>query len=84
MAIIGDINAHTSTIFSDEVLYFYDRFELVISDVIILTCDLFMHVSEAHATTSWLGHAICSKDMHTLISILFSFQIRLPLPITYH
>ena len=39
---------------------------------------LYTHVSDAHGTTSWLDHVLCSQDMQTKlhsIAILFYFYL---------
>ena len=40
---------------------------LVLSDCNYYGCnsEMFTHVSDAHGTTSWLGHVLCSQDMQT-------------------
>ena len=61
------MNVNTKSMFDNELIKFCDRNELVISDITLLTRDSFTYVSEAHCTTSWLDHAICSRNIHSLI-----------------
>ena len=68
IAIIGDINANITSLFGNEITDFCDRLDLIVSDVKILSRDTFTHVSDAHGTTSWLDHGICSNYMHNLIN----------------
>ena len=65
IAIIGDFNAAIDTHFDVELQELCSNVSLVISD-----CDYygrtfgkFTHVSNAHGTTSWLDHVICSHNM---------------------
>ena len=68
IAIIGNINANTMTLFGDEIADFCDRLDVIISDVKLLSHDFFTHVSDAHGSTSWLDHGTCSNYMNNLIS----------------
>ena len=37
----------------------------------MLPYDSFTYVSDAHGSTSWLDHVVCSRDMPTLIKHVF-------------
>ena len=65
IAIVGDFNAALDTQFEAELQEFCNNLSLVISDCIFYgrTSGKFTHVSDAHGTTSWLDHVICSQDM---------------------
>ena len=64
-AIIGDFNAAIDTHFDVELQELCRNLSLVISDCDYYgrTSGKFTHVSDAHGTTSWLDHVICSHDM---------------------
>ena len=40
-------------------------------DITLLPYDSLTYVSVAHGSSIWLGHAICSRDMHNLIKYVF-------------
>ena len=65
IAIIGDFNAAIDTHFDVELQELCSNLSLVISDCDYYgrTSGKFTHVSNAHGTTSWLDHVICSHDM---------------------
>ena len=69
IAIIGDFNADVGTAFETELLSFCADRELIISDHDFFgrCSDKYTYVSDAHSTTSWLDHFICSYDLHTKI-----------------
>ena len=69
IAIIGDFNADVGTAFETELLSFCADRELIISDHDFFgrCSDKYTYVSDAHSTTSWLDHVICSYDLHTKI-----------------
>ena len=64
IAIVGDFNAAVSTSFKTELLALCESQNLVISDYQLLgrLSEQFTFVSDAHSTTSWLDHFICSHD----------------------
>ena len=67
IAIIGDFNADVGTAFETELLSFCADRELIISDHDFFgrCSDKYTYVSDAHSTTSWLDHFICSYDLPT-------------------
>ena len=74
VAIVVDINANRSTLFGVEIMDFQDRLDLIMSDAVLLSDDSFTCVSEAHGTTSWLDHGICSLFMHYLVNNILNFR----------
>ena len=73
IAIIGDFNAAVGTTFEDELLELCTHHKLIIADYEKYgrTSNQFTYVSDAHSTTSWLDHIICSFDFYSIISDLF-------------
>ena len=73
IAIIGDFNAAVGTTFEDELLELCTNHELIISDYEKYgrTSNQFTYVSDAHSTTSWLDHIICSFDFYSIILDIF-------------
>ena len=65
VAILGDFNAGIDTQFKAELRELCSNLDLVISDCDFYgsTSGMFTHVSNAHDSTSWLHHVICSRDM---------------------
>ena len=65
IAIIGDFNAAIDTHFDVELQELCSNVSLLISDCDYYgrTSGKFTHVSNAHGTTSWLDHVICSHNM---------------------
>ena len=73
--ILGDFNSAVDTPFESELLEFCSSYDLSISDYDRYGRDSgqFTYVSDAHSTTSWLDHIICSHDVKckmTAIEIL--------------
>ena len=66
LAVIGDFNAAVETNFERELLTFCTDRGRIISDYQFFgrVSDQFTYVSDAHGTTSWLDHFICSHDLH--------------------
>lgn len=83
IAVIGDFNAATDTVFYRELLRWCETFGMSISDMEFLGKDsgTFTYVSEAHQTTSWLDHILCSSDMHKMI---MDVSVSEPLPTSDH
>ena len=73
IAIIGDFNAAVGTTFEDELLELCTHHKLIIADYEKYgrTSNQFTYVSDAHSTTSWPDHIICSFDFYSMISDLF-------------
>ena len=72
VGIIGDFNAAVGTTFEGELLEVCTRHELIISDYEHFgrNSSQFTFVSDAHSTTSWLDHIICSFNLFTILSDL--------------
>ena len=64
IAIIGDFNAAVGTTFEDELLELCTHHKLIIAyyEKYGRTSNQFTYVSDAHSTTLWLDHIICSFD----------------------
>ena len=73
ISILGDFNAGPGTLFERELLELCTNHSLNISDYIILGrfSGTFTYVSDAHLTTSWLDHVICSHNMNLLVQNLY-------------
>ena len=65
VTILGDFNAVIDTQFEAELRELCSNLDLVVSDCDFYgrTSGMFTHVSNAHGSTSWLDHVICSRDM---------------------
>ena len=63
--ILGDFNSAVDTPFEEELLQFCSSYDLNISDYEFYGRDSgqFTYVSDAHSTTSWLDHIICSHGI---------------------
>ena len=83
IAIVGDFNAAIDTQFNVELQELCYNLSLVISDCNYYSRNsgMFTHVSDAHGTTSWLDHVLCSQDMQTK---LHSIAILVMLPSSDH
>ena len=87
VAIIGDFNAAVDTTFESELLELCTHHELIMSDYEYFgrRSSQFTFVSDAHSTTSWLDHIICSFNLFCILSNICILN-RLPThvaPITY-
>ena len=73
IAIIGDFNAAVGTTFEDELLELCTHHKLIMADYEKYgrTSNQSTYVSNAHSSTSWLDHIICSFDLYSMISDLF-------------
>ena len=87
--VLGDFNAAVNTVFECELLEMCKTFQLVVSDHVALGRDSghYTYVSDAHCTTSWLDHILCShyiQNRRGSISIIekLSSSDHLPLSIT--
>ena len=65
--ILGDFNSAIDTAFESELLEFCTSYDLSISDYEFYGRDSgqFTYVSDAHSTTSWLDHIICSHGINS-------------------
>ena len=62
---LGDCNAVVDTVFECELLEMCKTYQLVVSDHVALgrNSGHYTYVSNAHCTTSWLDHYLCSHDI---------------------
>jgi exonuclease III len=69
VSIIGDFNAKVGSKFENELLNFVNSCNMYISDYEHFgrTSNTFTYVSDAHGSTSWLDHYICSHTMYNEI-----------------
>ena len=67
-----DFNAGVGTLFENELLELCGKHSLHMSDYSILgrSSGTFTYISDAHLTTSWLDHVLCSYNMNLLINSL--------------
>ena len=69
--VIGDFNAHVSEdrshLFGNELHNFCANENYILSDIKFCDSGSYTYYSEAHHTTSWLDHVMCSQTAHTLI-----------------
>ena len=72
VCVVGDFNANVNSKFEKDLLSICEQASLVVSDYMHLGRDsgCFTYVSDAHSTTSWLDHYICSHDLHTAITCI--------------
>jgi len=70
VVITGDVNAAVNTPFESELTAMCDNTGLIISDYEIFgrTSNMYTYVSDAHNSTSWLDHVICSRSVHSMIT----------------
>ena len=68
--ILGDFNSAVDTPFESELVEFCSSYDLIIFDYHRYGRDSgqFTYVSDAHNSTSWLDHIICSYDVNSKIS----------------
>ena len=91
MIVMGDFNADFKKRFGKELLNFCNEQSLYPSDLLIhgIDSDWYTYVSEAHGTTSWIDHIVCtgSAQPHvTNCSALdnISFCDHIPLQLVYN
>ena len=87
--IIGDFNAdicnRTKHRFGEDLYTFIEEEGLVASDLHFLPTKTYTCYSEAHGSTSWLDHIVCTQSAHALIkeiSVLNNFVTSDHLPIS--
>ena len=80
--VLGDFNAAVDTLFETELLEMCRTLNLIISDYNEYGRESgeYTYVSDAHNTTSWLDHLLCSHDMNTKLII----SDHLPMSIYLH
>ena len=70
--IVGGFNSAVDTSFESELLEFCSSYDLSISDYDFYGGDsgqfTYMYVSDAHSTTSWLDHIICSHGIKSKVA----------------
>ena len=70
--ILGDFNAAVDTVFESELLEMCKSHQLFVSDYAALGRDSgqYTYVSDAHCTTSWLDHVLCSQDLQRKLQLI--------------
>ena len=84
LIVLGDFNAAVNTLFESELVNMCNTHQLVVSDYKAYgrgDSGQFTYVSDAHFTTSWLDHVLCSQDIQ---SKLDSVKILDTLPSSDH
>ena len=70
--VIGDWNAgvNSNSAFGSELSTFCTEHSYVLADVDCLGCcsGAFTYLSEAHGTTSWIDHCVCTEQAHSSIT----------------
>ena len=63
--LLGDFNADVNTLFETELIEMCDSLDILTSNYKTFRrfSGQFTHVNDAHNTTSWLDHIICSHDV---------------------
>ena len=77
IVITGDFNAGVNTLFEHELVELCKGEHLCISDYDMLgrNSGFYAYVSDAHHSTSWLDHVICSSNMHNVIGTYFVVRL---------
>ena len=72
ITVVGDFNAKLGSPFEDELQSVVRSSNMHISDFEYFgyNSDKYTYVSDAHMSTSWLDHYICSTSMHQNISYM--------------
>jgi len=72
VVLVGDFNSKMYSTFETELLDFVKRNNLYLSDYEHLgkNNSNFTYVSDAHSTTSWLDHYVCSFSAHNEITLM--------------
>lgn len=90
LVILGDFNANLGTAFYRFLTDFCSEEDLTICDVNYFHSlnehDVFTYISDAHATTSWLDHVVCSKNIaldFSNFNVLVDFQISDHFPLAF-
>ncbi len=70
--VIGDFNANICSKRETRkcaklLINFCDEQSLIMSDKVLLKADTFTFYSEAHKSTSWIDHVVCTRSMHEII-----------------
>ena len=72
LIVLGDFNAAVDTVFESELLEMCKSHQLVVSDYAAFGRDSgqYTYVSDAHCTTSWLDHVLCSQDLQRKLRLI--------------
>ena len=72
LILLGDFNAAVNTRFVSELVDLCTRYSLIISDYITYGQDSgqFTYVSDAHHSTFWLDHIVCSHDIYSKLTLI--------------
>jgi len=89
ICIMGDFNTRPDGRFAPMLYEFCQDNNLHVSDVELLPNDTFTYFSDAHGTTSWLDHCVCSETMHNNIIDMkvdhgFLSSDHFPLQVSFH
>jgi len=70
IVVVGDFNAKVGSIFENELINFVNENNMHVSDYEHFGrySSQYTYVSDAHASTSWLDHYVCSSTMHNSIT----------------
>ena len=73
IVITGDFNAGVNTLFEHELVELCKGEHICISDYEMLgrNSGFYTYVCDAHHSTSWLDHVICSSNMHNAIGSIY-------------
>ena len=72
LIVLGDFNAAVDSVFESELLEMCKTYQLVVSDYAVYGRDSgqYTYVSDAHCTTSWLDHVLCSQDIQSKLKVI--------------
>ena len=72
LILLDDFNAAVNTTFESELVDLCTSYKLIISDYITYGRDSgqFTYVSNAHYSTSWLDHIVCSHDIYSKLTLI--------------
>ena len=72
LILLVDFNVVVNTTFESELVVLCISYKLIISDYITYGRDSgqFTYVSDAHHSTSWLDHIVCSHDIYSKLTLI--------------
>ena len=72
LILLGDFNVAVNTTFESELVDLCTNYRLIMSDYITYGRDSgqFTYVSDAHHSTSWLDHIVCSYDIYSKVTLI--------------
>ena len=81
LIVLGDFIAAVDSVFESELLEMCKTYQLVVSDYAVYGRDSgqYTYVSDAHCTTSWLDHVLCSQDIQSKLKVIEPSSDHLPL-----